>query len=362
MTDDIAGAAADDIAGAAADDIAGAAEHTPAPGPGRVVRRHHGGNGLTHRVKVLGVSQEVLVTGPLTLRIAQIARRQRGYVARRQLLAAGVGSSTIGWLRGHHRLFLARRCVYTVGHDAPGALGEETSALLALRDGAVLSHGSAAAIWGLAPRPALIEVVLAGGPGASLDGVVVHRSRSLTTKDITVRQRLPVTSVARTLLDQADSLTERQLELAVDRAIVDRILHPSQMDELLQRTTGRRGVPLLRELVQPQRAPTISRSEAEERMLQLIRAAQLPAPRMNVRVLGYEVDFYWPEQRFVLEVDGYRFHSGHRAFEHDRRKDSALVSVGIAAMRVTWRQLEREPYAVIARLAQGLGQAGRKAA
>jgi very-short-patch-repair endonuclease len=339
-----------------ADDIAGAAEHTPAPAQRRVVRRRHGGNGLTHPVKVLGVSQEVLVAGPLTLRIAQIARRQRGYAARRQLLAAGVGSSTIAWLVGRHRLFPARRCVYTVGHDAPGQLGDETSALLALRDGAALSHGSAAAMWGLAPRPALIEVVLAGGPGASLDGVAVHRSRSLTEKDITVRQRLPVTSVARTLLDQADSLTERQLELAFDRAIVDRILRLSQVDELLQRTTGRRGVPLLRELVQAQRAPTISRSEAEERMLHLIRAAQLPAPRMNARLLGYEVDFYWPEQRFVVEVDGYRFHSGARAFEHDRRKDSALASAGIAATRVTWRQMEREPYAVIARLAQGLGR------
>jgi very-short-patch-repair endonuclease len=339
-----------------ADANAGAGEHTPTGGERRVVGLQDARNELTHLVRVLGVRQEVPVAGPLQLRIAQIARLQRGYVARRQLLVAGVASSTIAWLVERQRLFEARRCVYIVGHDATPALGDETSALLALREGAALSHETAAALWGLASATPSIHVVIRGGPGTSPRGVTVHRSRCLKATDIGVRHRLPVTSVARTLLDYADGHTERQVELAFDHAKVDRVLRRHELDGLLRRTSGRRGAPLLRDLLDAQGTTTVTRSEAEERLLTLIRAAQLPAPRINARLLGYEVDFYWPEQRFVVEVDGYRFHSGSRAFEHDRRKDSALVTAGIATIRVTWRQLEREPYAVVARIAQGISR------
>jgi very-short-patch-repair endonuclease len=100
--------------------------------------------------------------------------------------------------------------------------------------------------------------------------------------------------------------------------------------------------------------PAFTRSEAERRLLALIRAAGLPPPRTNVHVGPYEVDFLWPAHRLVVEVDGFAFHSSRAAFERDRRRDADLQARGLRVTRVTWRQLEREPHAVVARLAAAL--------
>ena len=127
---------------------------------------------------------------------------------------------------------------------------------------------------------------------------------------------------------------------------------------MLARTNGARGAPRLNaQLARLTDGPTFTRSEAEERFLALIRQAGLPAPRVNARLHGYEVDFYWPAQRCVVEIDGFRFHSTRRASEHDRRKDGVLQAAGIAVLRFTWRQLLDEPLAVIGRLAALLARA-----
>jgi very-short-patch-repair endonuclease len=166
----------------------------------------------------------------------------------------------------------------------------------------------------------VIHVVVPAGVKTRARGFRVHRARNLEPQDIRVRKGLPVTSPARTLLDQADELTLRQLELAFDRALVAR-----------------------------------TRSEAEELLLDLVRRAQLPPPRVNARVAGYEVDFFWPEQAVVVEVDGFRFHSGRRAFEHDHRRVQDLQSAGLTVLRVTYLQLRDEPLVVIVRIAQAVG-------
>ena len=100
--------------------------------------------------------------------------------------------------------------------------------------------------------------------------------------------------------------------------------------------------------------PNLTRSEAERRALDLIRAARLPPPETNVRVCGHEVDFLWRRQRLIVEVDGYAFHSSRRSFERDRRKDQALGAQGYRVIRVTWRQLTEEPEVVVATLAAAL--------
>jgi very-short-patch-repair endonuclease len=102
------------------------------------------------------------------------------------------------------------------------------------------------------------------------------------------------------------------------------------------------------------RAPFLTRAEAQERMLDLIRSADLPEPEVNVRIGGYEVDFLWREQRLVVEIDGYRYHSTRRAFEHDRSKDAALQDAGFVVVRITWRQLVHQPFAIVARLVRRL--------
>src|SRR5205807_10000736 len=100
--------------------------------------------------------------------------------------------------------------------------------------------------------------------------------------------------------------------------------------------------------------PAFTRSKAEQLFLSLIRQAQLPTPQVNARLLGYEVDFYWREQRLIVEIDGYEFHRDRRAFERDRARDAALTAAGYRVIRITWRALAERPLETIARLAQAL--------
>lgn len=185
-------------------------------------------------------------------------------------------------------------------------------------------------------------------------GVRVHRTRLLTAREVRLSQGLPVTSPARTLLDIAELVSERELERALDEGLVSRVVRVGEVTDVLSRAVGRRGAPLLAAVLDRRSGPTVTRSEAEERMLGLIRAAQLPPPEVNVRVHGFEIDFLWREQEVVVEVDGYRYHGGRSAFERDRAKAATLTAAGLQVMRVTWLQREEESHAVIARLAQAL--------
>jgi hypothetical protein len=275
------------------------------------------GNNVTWLVKVLGVMEEVPIRGTRDHRIAQIAGAQRGRVASRQLLAAGISTSTTGRLVARACLFPIHRAVFAVGHTAPVELGDETAALLAVGGTAALSHLSAAILWGLLPPDAgdgLIHATAAEDHRLCLNGVVLHRSFGLTAADLRIRSGLPVLSPARALLDTAELVTERRLELAFDRALVDRLVRPHEITELVARTSGRRGGPLLKaQLARLTDGPTLTRSAAEERF--------------------------------------------RRAFEHNRRKDAVLQAAGIATLRFTWRQLQDEPLAAIARLAALLARA-----
>jgi very-short-patch-repair endonuclease len=111
---------------------------------------------------------------------------------------------------------------------------------------------------------------------------------------------------------------------------------------------------VLRALLDRNEGPAFTRSEAEERLLALVRAARLPHPELNVRVSGHEVDFLWRDARLVVEVDGFANHRTRAAFEHDRLRDAQLQGAGLTVMRVTWRQIVAEPEALLARLALAL--------
>ena len=130
---------------------------------------------------------------------------------------------------------------------------------------------------------------------------------------------------------------------------------------MLRSSVGRRGVGPLTRLLDLQSGPSLTRSEAEERLLALVRQAGFPSPQVNVMVRGHLVDFFWADEGVVAEVDGYRYHSSRRAFERDHARDAELDGADLRVIRVTWRQLVDTPYAVVARLARGLA-AGRRAA
>jgi very-short-patch-repair endonuclease/predicted transcriptional regulator of viral defense system len=319
----------------------------------------------SHRVKVLGVRSEVSISGSRDERIAVTARLQHGRIAYRQLLALGVSPASIAWLVAKGRLFPSLRCVFCVGHTAAIELGAETDALLSVRDGAALSHWSAAALWEMwLPLPSTVEVTVPSAAPAALNpGVRVHRSRILEPTDLRIRRSLPVTSPARTLLDIAPTATARQLELAFDRALVSKVMRLAEVDDVLARAGGHRGRKRLRMMRDYYSGvTTLTRSDGEERLRAAFRSARLPDPLGNATVAGHEVDLYWPEQRFALELDGFPFHSGRRAFEDDRRKDQDLRRAQVDVMRVTGRQIEFDLWAIIASVASTLARREGRAA
>jgi very-short-patch-repair endonuclease len=282
--------------------------------------------------------------------LARFAERQHGHVSRAQALATGMrpgafdGRVRRGWL---HRI---HRGVYRVGHTAPLDYDREMAAVLAFGTRTVVSHGSAAYLYGLAPRPQG-DVHLTGPDRRGRRGIQLHRS-PLTSADVARRNGVPVTRPARALVDlaadAADLLLERAVEDALRRKLVTRAaLHT-------EASRRRPGSAAIQALLTLERAPALTRSEAERRLVELIRAAGLPAPDHNMRVLGLEVDMLWRPQGLVVEVDGFRYHSGRAAFERDRARDAQLTAHGLRVMRITWRQLSARPHAVVARLAEAL--------
>jgi very-short-patch-repair endonuclease len=298
----------------------------------------------------------VSISGDRDERIAAVAAFQRGRVARRQLDAIGISSASVTWLVRRARLFRSFRGVFVVGHNASVELAAETEALLSVRPGAALSHWSAAALLGLwTPRPDPIEVVVDTWAAATNPGVAVHRSRILESRDIWIRKGLPVTSPSRTMLDIALSATDRQLEIAFDRGISEVILKPSHVRDVLNRAGGHAGRARLTGLLERERgASTMTRSEGEEAMLALCRQAGLPEPQLNAKFGVWELDFYWPQARFVLEVDSYKYHSSRYRFERDRRKDNALRRADIEVMRIVRREIKDRSYSLVADVAQAL--------
>jgi very-short-patch-repair endonuclease len=311
-------------------------------------------------VSVLGAGRKIIVSGSRDARVAAIAGQQRGRVARRQLLAAGLRPGQIHHLTRTDRLFIQLCGVYAVGSPAPVALGRETTALLAVRPGALLSHTSAARLWGLIPETddeGPVHVTVDGGWIPQIRGVHGHHSRILSVDDRRIRERLPVCSAARVLLDLAAELDDRRLERAYDDGQISGVVRPRDIAEVLQRAGRHPGVCRLRELADADAdAAGVTRSEAEKRLREIVRGAELPAPRVNARLHGYELDFLWPAANLVVEVDGYRVHSTRAAFERDRLRDARLQALGVEVLRVTWRQLEREPLAVVARIAAALAR------
>jgi very-short-patch-repair endonuclease len=273
--------------------------------------------------------------------VAAIAARRHGVVVQGELLRAGLGRGAVAHRVATGRLTRLHRGVFLVG-PLPGEWTREVAAVLAIGPDAALSHRSAAALWGVRPRGDGPVDVIAARKARLRPGIRVHRTARLPADDVWERRGIRVTSPVRTLLDLATVLPRLELERAVEQAEILRLLTRTQLEP---RARG-----LLRRILADAHEPAFTRSEAEARLLALIRKARLPAPETNVRIGGYEVDFVWREQKLVVEVDGFAYHSTREAFERDRRKDADLQALGLRTTRVTFRQIATEPEATIARL------------
>ena len=284
--------------------------------------------------------------------IGALAGRQRGVVARWQLLGAGLSADALDHRVETGRLHPIHRGVYAVGHASLDARGLALAAVLAAGDGALLGHRSAAVHHGwLPPDDGPVDVVRPGRSHRSIPGVRLHRPTILSPTDVAHRAGVPVTAPARTLLDLSATASARDLERAVTEARLARAVDEQQ---LLRRAAGRPGARRLRALLDD--GPSLTRSEAERRLLALLARAGLPRPATNARVGRYEVDALWPAHRLIVEVDGYAFHGSRAAFERDRVRDTELSLAGYEVHHVTWRQLTETPEAVVARLAAALAQ------
>jgi very-short-patch-repair endonuclease len=287
--------------------------------------------------------------------VARVAAAQYGVVTRGQLVAAGLGRGAIGHRIKRGRLHRVHRGVYLLGHAVPPPLAREMAAVLAVGDQAVLSHHSAGSLWGLRPAASGdLDVTVVGRNAGRRRRIRLHVVRRLDSREIRRFQRLPVTAPARTLLDLAEVLSLRELERAVEEAQVRNPVRHHELRTQLELSPGRHGAAPLAALLDRDVRPSLTRSEAERRLLDLLRAAELPPSRVNSHVGRYEVDFLWLPQRLIVEMDGYRYHASRRAFERDRLRDAELQAAGYRVMRVTWRQVTERPEAVVARIAQAL--------
>jgi very-short-patch-repair endonuclease len=274
-------------------------------------------------------------SAPADWRIAQIARAQHGIVTTGQLVEAGLTKAAISKRAQRGRLHRIHRGVYAVGHDGLSEEAKWMAAVLAYGPGAVLSHGAAAVHWGLLrPLEGPIDITVPTHNGRKRrEGIRIHRCATLVAPwtyglpkrpvpPVTVRDHIPVTTVARTIADLPATLPPRLVRRAIRQA------------EFLRLPVG----------IETDR----TRSDLERDFLRLCRRYGLPLPEVNVLIGGMTVDFLWRDASIVVETDSYATHGGTVAFEDDRERDLRLRRLGYAVHRFSERQLELEPAAVAA--------------
>jgi very-short-patch-repair endonuclease len=270
--------------------------------------------------------------------VAEIARRQHGAVSLAQLRDCGLSSTAVRERQRAGRLHRMHRGVYAVGHTAPSDQRSWMAAVLAMGGGdasgggAVLSHRSAAELWGLLPSSAgPVDVSLRNRNGKrKREGIRIHRPVLLNPAETTVRRGVPVTSPARTLADLRAVVSGRELRRAIRQA------------DFLGLATG------------PDIVGDRTRSELERRFLWLCGRFHLPKPAVNAKIGAMAVDFCWVERKLVVETDGYQPHRGREAFESDRARDLRLRGLGYEVVHLSYRQVFDEPREVLAVLEPAL--------
>jgi len=224
------------------------------------------------------------------------------------------------------------------------------AAVIACGPGAVLSHRAAAALWELRHTTSLEVTVPPSRRGRA--GVITHNLR-LPPDEVTTLEGIPVTTSTRTLLDLAAVLPRHQLERALNEAEIRGVGDALSLAQLLERHPHRHGIRAMREvLANLGPGGSVTRSELEARFRRFLRSTGLPRPAWNCSLLGMECDCVWRTERLVVELDGRAVHTTAAAFERDRERDRMLNAAGWRVVRITWRQLHRQPERVAADLHQ----------
>jgi hypothetical protein len=276
--------------------------------------------------------------GTVEEKLAWMATRAHGIVDREELLAAGISAAGIKRRVKKGVLHPEFPGVYRVGHRAPSAESHYLAAVRACGKGAVLSGRAAAYLWGLIKGRAPIPEVTARTK-RRIEGIKVRRARAAV--EATSRRGIPVTTVARTLVDLAAVLRAEDLARACHEAGVKYGTTPRDVDEVLARRPNAPGSAKLRGVMRGEVRVTLSK--LERRFLQRLEEAGLPLPETNRVASGRRVDCRWPEHRLTIELDGYRYHSSRHAWETDRRREREARARGDEFRRYTFGDVEEWP-------------------
>jgi Protein of unknown function (DUF559) len=286
--------------------------------------------------------------------MATLATRQHGVVARSQLLERGFGSRGIERRLRDGRLHALHRGVYAVGHPLVVQRGHWIAAVLACGEEALLSHLSATTLWGLVRPRSPIDVTSSSGRSGRR-AIRFHQGK-VGPDERAIRDRIPTTTVARTLFDLAEAIDAQRLERAWEEADRLNLLELRAVQRVCDRNPGRRALPPIRRLLADTRIVTGTRSRLEDRFAAFCRTYQLPPRATNVDVLGSEVDVLWPAARLIVELDSWEFHRHRAAFQRDRARDTRLLVAGYRTIRVTHERLDTEAPTLATEINQLLGQ------
>jgi hypothetical protein len=298
--------------------------------------------------------------------IARMAASQFGVVTYAQLTGAGVSRHVIRRRLQAGRLVRLGTHTYLVSGAPRTWNASALAACLDLGPDAFICQRSAAFVWQLrSTAPEVIDIVVPSTHTARRDSttVKVHRSKGLSGADGVVVRGLPVTSIGRTLIDLAAVALPDEFDGYADVALCRRLVSPRRLQKSLDQLArrGRQGTPHLRRVLAPWLAGDRVESVAEAQVLRAIEAADLPRPvtqyevRSPTRKLVGRVDFAWPEQQVVLEVDGFRWHAKPAAQVDDIARANRLAALGWIVLRTTPAEMAAGGSAMLAALGQNLG-------
>jgi predicted transcriptional regulator of viral defense system len=304
---------------------------------------------------------EVGQVGVIDARIEALAKSQHAVFATWQLDSIGVDSRTLVARQRDGRVRRLYRGVYATGPYLT-LRGRLMAAVLACGPGALLSHRPAGLLWHLTQwKGGPIDVTCTKGRSRRRSDLRPHNAR-LRDSDRAVIDDIPVTSVARTLLDLAATVSATELQRAYEQAQHIGVLDIAAITDLLARANGHRGVGPVAALIDyDPTAAAATLSELERLFLDLLRAAGIPMPLTNVLVDGFLVDAHWPEANLVVELDGYEFHHDRAAFERDHAKLGRMRLAGYEVLPLTYRQVTEEPAWVIGAVRSLLARAASNA-
>ncbi|HWO15450.1 MAG TPA: DUF559 domain-containing protein [Solirubrobacterales bacterium] len=273
-------------------------------------------------------------------------------MARRQLLALGFNAREIEHRIGRGRLHLTLRGVYAVGWPRLTRERRWMTAVLACGDDAMLSHRSAAALWGIgSERRGLVDITVRRPDKSRRAGLLVRARPKLPAEDVTWRNDIPVTGIVQTLIDLATELGPTGTERAVNEADKRDLISPEELRLALDAYTGRPGAPILRRILD-KRTFRLSDSDLEIFFRPIAKGAGLSPPLTKQMVNGFEVDFFWPDLGLVVETDGLRYHRTPSTQARDARRDRAHTLAGMTPLRFTHYEIKYERAAVRSEVGQ----------